>query len=205
MDGIIFDVDGTLWDSTNSVTESWNMAIKDGSDLNMTLEVESLKCLFGKTMEEIYLALFPDLDAKERKRLGDLCFEYENNYLAEHPGTLYEGVIDTLKALSEKTKLYIVSNCQCGYIEVLLSSCHLESYFQDTLCYGQTGTAKGQTIRTLMERNDLKDVVYVGDTQGDADACIEAGIPFIFATYGFGDVPDSKVKIDRIAELLDMF
>ena len=79
MDGIIFDVDGTLWDSTNSVTESWNMAIKDGSDLNMTLEVESLKCLFGKTMEEIYLALFPDLDAKERKRLGDLCFEYENN------------------------------------------------------------------------------------------------------------------------------
>lgn len=205
MDGIIFDVDGTLWDSTESVTESWNLAIKEGSELNQTLEVESLKGLFGKTMEEIYLALFPDLDEKERKRLGDLCFEYENNYLAQHPGILYEGVVETLEALSQKTKLYIVSNCQCGYIEVLLSSCHLESYFQDTLCYGQTGTSKGQTIRTLMERNSLKDVVYIGDTQGDANACKEAGIPFIFASYGFGSVPDAEVKIEQITQLLDLF
>ena len=33
MDGIIFDVDGTLWDSTDSVTESWNMAIRENSDI----------------------------------------------------------------------------------------------------------------------------------------------------------------------------
>lgn len=189
MDGIIFDVDGTLWDSTRTVTESWNMAIQDGSDLNLTLEVDSLKCLFGKTMEEIYLALFPDLEESERNRLGNLCFEYENRLLAEKPGTLYEG---------------IVSNCQCGYIEVLLSSCHLEHYFQDTLCYGQTGTSKDLTIRKLMERNHLQDVVYVGDTQGDANACKAAGIPFIFASYGFGDVPDAKNRIQKISELLEL-
>lgn len=204
MDGIIFDVDGTLWDSTRTVTESWNMAIQDGSDLNLTLEVDSLKCLFGKTMEEIYLALFPDLEESERNRLGNLCFEYENRLLAEKPGTLYEGVVETLNTLSQKTKLYIVSNCQCGYIEVLLSSCHLEHYFQDTLCYGQTGTSKDLTIRKLMERNHLQDVVYVGDTQGDANACKAAGIPFIFASYGFGDVPDAKNRIQKISELLEL-
>lgn len=204
MEGIIFDIDGTLWDSTETVAEAWNKAIRDGSDLDMTVNGEILKSLFGKTMEQIYCALFPQLTDAERSRIGDLCFQYENELLEEKPGILYEGVTETLQTLSQKTDLYIVSNCQCGYIEVLLKTCHLEKYFKDTLSYGQTLTPKGQTIRTLMERNNLKDAVYVGDTQGDADACKEAGIPFVFAAYGFGDVPDAKMKINSFSELLDL-
>lgn len=204
MDGLIFDVDGTLWDSTDTVTESWNQAIRECSDLDLIIDKEFLKGLFGKTMEQIYNALFPELLKEERDRIGDLCFEYENRLLEEKPGVLYTGVTETLKALSQKTNLYIVSNCQCGYIEVLLKTCHLREYFKDTLCYGQTKTSKGETIRTLMKKNNLKDVIYIGDTQGDADACKEAEIPFIFATYGFGNVPDAEKKIDSIAELLEI-
>ena len=99
------------------------------------------------------------------------------------------------------SRLYIVSNCQCGYIEVMLKTTGLGKYVTDTLCFGQTQTSKGRTIRTLMEKNGLKDVFYVGDTQGDADACKEAQIPFVFATYGFGNVPDAKWSIDSVTEL----
>lgn len=204
MDGIIFDVDGTLWDSTETVAESWIKVIRDEYDPNMRIETDFLKSLFGKTMEQIYDALLPQLSKAEQKRIGDLCIQYENELLEEKPGTLYEGVRETLEELSKKTSLYIVSNCQCGYIEVLLKTCHLEDYFKDTLCYGQTLTSKGRTIRTLMERNGLKDVLYVGDTKGDADACKEAGIPFVFAAYGFGDVPDAERRIESITELLDI-
>ncbi|WP_251390745.1 HAD family hydrolase [Mediterraneibacter agrestimuris] len=204
MDGIIFDVDGTLWDSTDTVAESWNKAIRDGSNLDITIDGERLKTLFGKTMEQIYQALFPQLTDTEQKRIGDLCFQYENALLEEKPGTLYDGAAETIQMLSRRTNLYIVSNCQCGYIEILLRTCGLKDYFKDTLCYGQTLTSKGQTIRTLMERNNLNDVVYIGDTQGDADACKEAKIPFIFAAYGFGDVPEAETKIDSISELLNM-
>lgn len=204
MDGIIFDVDGTLWDSTDTVAEAWNKIVHDETDPNMTIDVSFLKSLFGKTMEQIFTALFPQFPEAEQKRLGNLCLEYENKLLEEKPGILYEGVTETLQVLSQRKNLYIVSNCQCGYIEVLLKSCHLEDYFKDTLCYGQTRTSKGQTIRTLMERNRIKDAIYVGDTQGDADACKEAGIPFIFAAYGFGNVPDAERKIDSIKELLEL-
>ena len=78
-------------------------------------------------------------------------------------------------------------------------------YIRDHLCFGETGTPKSETIRALMERNGLKDVVYVGDTQGDADACREAGVPFVFAEYGFGDVPDAEKRISRISDLCRMF
>ena len=201
MDGIIFDVDGTIWDSTDSVAESWNLAIRENSDLDITVTNEFLFSIFGKTMDEIFSRLFPMLDTQERLRLGNLCFEYENRLLETKPGTLYPGVRETFERLSQKVPLFIVSNCKCGYIEVMLRSTGLAPYVTDTLCFGQTKTSKGQTIRTLMKKNHLKDVFYVGDTQGDADACKEAGIDFVFASYGFGEVPDAKWSIESITDL----
>lgn len=205
MDGIIFDVDGTLWDSTDSVTESWNLAIRENSDMDLTITADILKGLFGKTMTEIADSLFPSLPEKERMDFLDICYDYENRHLEAHPGDLYEGVVETIRKLAEKYPLFIVSNCQCGYIEVTVRSGGLESYIRDHLCFGETQVPKGQTLRMLMDRNGLKDPVYVGDTQGDADACREAGIPFIFAEYGFGDVPDAERRIRSFSDLCGMF
>ena len=201
MDGIIFDVDGTLWDSTDNVAISWNNAITENSDLVANITGDDLKKLFGKTMDEILLALFPDLSKEEQKRLGELCFEYENNYLADNPGDLYPGIEETFKTLSEKTDLYIVSNCQCGYIEVFLKVTGLQKYVKDHLCFGDTNLPKHETIRTLMKKHNLTDVVYVGDTQGDFDACMNAEVPFIFAEYGFGNAPEAVSRITALTDL----
>lgn len=201
MDSIIFDVDGTLWDSTKSVAESWNKAIREHSSLNLTLEPVSLSKVFGKTMTEIADALFPDLSVKERMELLDVCFDEENRYLEDHPGILYPDVVRTIKELSLSCPLYIVSNCQCGYIEVMLRTTGLGPYIRDHLCFGETQVPKGETIRMLIERNNLQSPVYVGDTQGDADSCKTAGIPFIFAEYGFGDVPDARTRIHTFSDL----
>lgn len=205
MDGIIFDVDGTLWNSTEAVAESWNQAISEHSDLELRIDGAMLKNLFGMPMDELYNALFPELSKEEQIRLGTICFEYENKLLETKPGVLYDGVKETLEILSKRIPLFIVSNCQCGYIEVLLKTTGLGTYIQDHLCFGDTHTSKGQTILKLMERNGLKDAVYVGDTLGDSQACAEAGIPFIFAEYGFGDVPDAKTRISCISELISLF
>lgn len=201
MDSIIFDVDGTLWDSTKSVAESWNKAIREHSSLNLTLEPVSLSRVFGKTMTEIADALFPDLSVKERMELLDVCFDEENRYLEDHPGIPYPDVVRTIKELSLSCPLYIVSNCQCGYIEVMLRTTGLAPYIRDHLCFGETQVPKGETIRMLIERNNLQSPVYVGDTQGDADSCKTAGIPFIFAEYGFGDVPDARTRIHTFSDL----
>ena len=205
MDSIIFDVDGTIWDSTESVAASWNKAIRESSDLDLTLEPVSLSRVFGKTMTEIANALFPALETDKRMKLLDICFDEENRYLEDHPGILYPGVAETIKSLALKYPLYIVSNCQCGYIEVMLRTTGLEPYIKDHLCFGETQVSKGETILMLMEKNGLKSPVYVGDTQGDADSCKTAGIPFIFAEYGFGNVPDAGNRIHTFSELADMF
>lgn len=205
MDSIIFDVDGTLWDSTQSVADSWNIAIKEHSDLNLTLDPFSLSRVFGKTMTEIADAVFPSLSYNKRMELLDFCFNEENRYLETHPGILYDGVVETIRCLAEKYPLFIVSNCQCGYIEVMLKTTGLTPYIKDHLCFGETNTPKGDTLRTLIARNRLASPVYVGDTQGDADACRAADVPFIFAEYGFGHVPDAEIRIRTFTELKKMY
>ena len=205
MDSIIFDVDGTLWDSTDSVADSWNQAIRLNSSLDLTLDRETLSGVFGKTMTEIGDILFPSLPPQERNDLLEICFENENRYLEDHPGEMYPGVAEIIPMLAEKYPLFIVSNCQCGYIEVLLKTTGLGPYIKDHLCFGETQVSKGETMRMLVERNNLKSPVYIGDTQGDADACKAADVPFIFAEYGFGEVPSANRRIREFSELRDLF
>ena len=201
-EAFIFDVDGTLWDSVDVCVMSWNNAISEHSNYPPVVTREQLKCLFGKPMKEIFEAVFPGIPEEEQIRLAKYCEEYENRMLKEIPGTPYPGVADTIRELSKKADLYIVSNCQSGYIELCMEGLGIGEYIKDYACYGDNKVSKGENIRLLMERNGLENVVYVGDTQGDANACKEAGIPMIFAAYGFGEVENIEYQISNFTELL---
>ena len=206
MKGIIFDVDGTLWDSTEMVAVAWNKVIKDEGIEHKELEEKDLKKEFGKPMEAIGESLFPEMPKDEMMKLMEKMLKYENGLVAAGPCVIFEGVQETIKKFSEKYPLYIVSNCQDGYIEAFIKAHKLEKYFSDTECWGRTRAPKAVSNRTLIERNNLSNPVYVGDTAGDASAAREAEIDFIYAEYGFGEVEPSLYVgvIDSFKELKDI-
>ena len=198
---MIFDVDGTLWDSTDLVAQCWNSCTRErGMELNVT--GDELKPLFGKLLPDIAAALWPDLPEETRLPLLEGCCRVENDYLAEHAAPLYPELEQVLKTLSARIPLFIVSNCQAGYIEAFLKSTGLGYLFRDHLCPGDTGKAKAENIRTICERYSLTKPCYIGDTQGDYEATLAAGIPFIHAGYGFGQVPKAHLRIQKPADLL---
>lgn len=200
-DSIIFDVDGTIWDSRDTVAESWNVVMERYYPEKGAFPKEFLTGLFGKTMENIAAALFPELHGEERAQMAERCFSYENELLHEKPGMVYDGVKETMALLAERFPLFIVSNCQCGYIEVCMKGAGITEFITDHLCYGDTLAPKSETMRRLIEKHGLKHPVYVGDTQGDADACLKAGVPMIFAAYGLGNVEKPLYSIDSIRQL----
>ncbi len=201
-DGIIFDLDGTLWSATQAICDTWNIVLKRHPELNRTMTVEELDRCMGLPMYEIAARLFPTLSEKMQHELMDECCVCENEYLAEHGGILYDGVEEVIEELSKTYPLFIVSNCQEGYIEAFLKAHHLEKYFTDTECWGRTRAAKGISNQMLIKRNNLKNPVYVGDTQGDKQSATDAGIPFIFAAYGFGQTDDWTYRINSFRQLL---
>ena len=203
-DGIIFDLDGTLWDSTAEVAKTWTSVIAKYNLNRKEVTVEDLKPCMGKLLDEIASILLPELDPKKQMQVIKECCEYENEYLGEYGATLYDKLEDTLKELSKNHKLFIVSNCQDGYIECFFKAHKLDKYFIDYECPGRTGLPKGENIKLIVERNNLKNPIYVGDTQGDANAAKLANVPFIFAKYGFGNVDEFFNSIESFDELLEI-
>ena len=200
--GIIFDVDGTLWDSAKPVAESWTLMLERRyPELARIITSDDMYRNMGKTVDAIGADLFPGLAPDKRDEVMDACMRYENEYLADHPGVTYPNMKETLAALSREYGLYIVSNCQEGYIEALMAACGIASYISDTECFGATGRPKGDNIRLVMERNGLEKCLYVGDTAMDQEAAGKAGIPFVFASYGFGQASGADAVIGSLVEL----
>lgn len=199
--GLIFDMDGTLWDSAKNVATSWTETITKKGYNRPEITKEDIMSVMGKTMNVIADILFADLPEEERYQLLDECGKNENAYLVKHGGNLYPELEETLKKLKEKYHLYIVSNCQAGYIEAFLDFYGFGKYFEDIECYGNNLKQKGFNIKLLAERNNLSDAYYIGDTQGDYDATMEAGLKFIHAKYGFGTINAEVPELNSFKEL----
>ena len=159
----------------------------------------------GKSMYEISDILFSEFPMKERREMLTYCCMRENEYIRSHGGTLMPGLEETLCRLKDQGyHLYIVSNCQAGYIEAFLEYHKLEKYFDDFECFGRTGREKGRNICAVVERNQLEQSVYVGDIQGDYYAAVEAEVPFIHARTGYGSVQEEVPYITELSQLPEM-
>lgn len=204
IDALIFDLDGTLWDSRDTVVNSWNQVFKENNK-NIIITKEGMTNCMGMLMSDIANKLFIGLTNEEQKEFLSLCCDKENQDIAVKGGILYDNLEETLIYLSNKYKLFIVSNCQSGYIEVFFKAHNLEKYFTDYEDPGRTSLPKAENIKLVIKRNNLINPVYIGDTQGDYNSATLAGIPFIYASYGFGKVTNYNYKLDSIFQLKSIF
>ena len=205
-ESLIFDIDGTLWDSRAIVAEGYNIQLEKEGLSHLQVTAEDLKPLFGKVMTEIAEALFASLPAEERQPLMLRCMDTENRYIQDHPCNVgYPKVKETLAELSKRHRLFIVSNSQSGYPELCVSKLGIGDYISGHLCFGDTGTSKDRTILKLMEQHGIENAVYIGDTLGDQQAADGAGIPFVFCAYGFGTPEQCIASVDSFEALLNLF
>lgn len=200
-ENIIFDLDGTLWDPMEMSVKAWHAALADLNYIKYPISEEDIRGILGMQHNLVGEKLFPYLSKEQQDQVMDRCYEKEVQRIREFGATLYPALEDTLKSLYNKFGLYIVSNCQAGYIEAFYEFHGLGHYFKDFECSGNTGKSKAENIAMLIKRNNLGSSLYIGDTQGDYLAAEANSIPFIFADYGFGKVPDAQFTIGKIGDL----
>jgi phosphoglycolate phosphatase len=204
-ESLIFDIDGTLWDSRALVAEGYNIQLRSEGLDHLCVTAEDFLPLFGKVMTEIADVIFQEIPTPERYALMDRCMTTENEYLHQNPCRIgYEGVQETMAELAKDHRLFIVSNSQSGYPQLCIEKLGLGKYISGHLCFGDTGTEKGETIRRLMQRHNIENAAYIGDTEGDMHSAQKAGIDFIFAGYGFGNPDNYVAKITKFEDLLEL-
>ena len=204
-ESLIFDIDGTLWDSRALVAEGYNLQLRDEGLEHYCVDAARLRPLFGKVMSAIADALFPDMPPQVRYPLMERCMARENRYLEENECRIgYAGIAETLCTLSKTHRLFIVSNSQKGYPELCMEKLGIGHLFSGHLCYGDTQAPKGVTIQALLEKYRIPSACYIGDTQGDMEATYAAGLPFVWADYGFGTPEKYDARISSFEELLTL-
>ena len=198
--GIIFDLDGTLWEVTNAVYENVNRFAKK---YNLgEVDLETIKSIFGHNTLECAKICFPYL---EEKRAVEIFIEANtelNNLLQEKGGTLYPNIEETLKELINEYELFIVSNASHSeYVEAFLNTSGLNSYFKDYIAASALRITKTEGIQKIINDYNLKKAVYVGDTNLDLEAAKIANIPFVHAKYGYMKNLECDYHIQKIEQL----
>lgn len=202
MKAIIFDLDGTLWDSSETIANAWKEILSQRSDFEKNLiTMETIKSVLGKTNDEIIKELFPYISYDDASSILEKCQGNENSMIKRIGGNLFEGVEEMLPTLHRNYDLYIVSNCQSGYIEAFLEYYKLQNYFSDYECSGNTGKEKADNIRMIIERNQILDAIYIGDTEKDYFASKTNNLIFVWAKYGFGICNEYDYCLTKFEEL----
>lgn len=204
-DSIIFDLDGVLWDTCTACAVAWNNVLKRNNIKFREIIADDVRKVTGKSHEDCIKDTFIGLAKEQIDLIIQETIVEDTKMIAELGGSLYPKVTEGLKILSKEYPLFIVSNCQSGYIEFFLERNDLKSLFKDFECWGDTKQPKAKNIAEIIKRNNLKSPIYIGDTDSDRKAAEANNIPFIFVSYGFGLAEHWNVKADSFSEVSSYF
>lgn len=204
LDGLIFDLDGTLWDTCDSVAAGWNRVLRARGIAFREIRGDDLRRVTGRPHEECVRTILAEVPEPELGALVDLTMHEDNRSIEQDGGVLYPGVREGLHVLAARYRLFIVSNCASGYIEAFLRWSKLGELFADHECWGDTRDTKARNAERVVRRNALQSPLFVGDTAGDRDAARAAGIPFVQVAYGFGAPLADSIRVASFSSLVEM-
>lgn len=200
MKAIIFDLDGTLWDTSDTVVDIWNSVLSVKCPTHK-MSKEIMSSLMGKNQAGFVNDFFVGIEKDRANEIIKEIFKAEQQHLRQFGAKMYEGVVSMLKKLKDDFAIMIVSNCQSGYLDAFLDYYELRVLLTDYECAGTSGLSKGENIKLVLDRNNVEKAIYVGDTKSDEIAAREASIPFVYASYGFSRVDSYNYKIDSFCEI----
>lgn len=199
-ESVIFDMDGTLWDAVDSYRQVWD-ATFDEFDVPRRVTREELISYMGQPIDVIFAGIGADLTRQmDRDEFLRRLDDNERTMMPLLGGRLYPGVADGIRQLAAAKRLFMVSNCGAEGLHNFVRVTGLAPYFTDTRSHGQTGLPKEGNIRCLIEEYGLQKPIYMGDTASDIRSAHAAGIPVIWAAYGFGQGDGADFKADTFAD-----
>ena len=204
MKAIIFDVDGTLFDTRDGIIQALNYVLKvhGRSEIKKEDEARYIGPPIKKSLME-----FQGMNEAEADEATAL---YRKSYIEKFVGNSvwYDGALETLRELKNRGWILGIATMKTmPQLEALVRDFQCGNLFSVLKAAKEDGSlSKAQMLKDVKEEYlDAEKFVMVGDTMGDYKAAKEAGYEFVAADYGYGDIRDLEAKhIGQFKDLLNI-
>jgi phosphoglycolate phosphatase len=199
---IIFDMDGTLVDSSVTIVNAINYV-----RANLNLEPLERELVLEKVNDPHLnpAEYFYEADSFSPQQETWFSEYYTNNH--EKELQLYQGIKALLNSLKKQGfRLAIATNAYRGSTIESLSHLKILDYFESLACYDDVG--RGKPAPDMLEKN-LKDLnvtaqesLFIGDSERDMLASKSANIDYLMINWGFSDYEDAIHEVDELEEAI---
>ena len=192
MKNLIFDLDGTLINSAGAIKKSLLESCKVN---NVVPRTSICDIKIGPPLDYIIQDILAEKDVSRCADLQNTFMELYDEYFCKE-SLLYPGATNALSQAAIRSDLFLITNKRIYPTIKILNHLNILKIFKCILgCDSITGTglSKAKTIDHLINSFKLRrsDCAYIGDTENDMEACEDAGIDFIYASWGYGDIREA--------------
>ena len=185
--GVLFDMDGTVLDTIQDLTDSTNVALAHfGYPARTTKEICSY---IGNGAWRLIRGAVPETVTDEKV---DEVLAYYQVYYKAHcqiKTKPYEGVLEALADLQKDFAVAIVSNKPDVAVKALA-----EQYFPGMYALGESAACPRKPAPDMlyqaMAALGVEKCIYVGDSEVDVLTAKNAGAPCLSVTWGFREIPE---------------
>ena len=193
---LLLDLDGTLIDSKPGIMESYRFAAQA---VLPGVAFDPAAVAVGPPLPEMFRKSFPNATGAQQK---SLTTAFRGHYAREglFKSTLFDGVTEVLARCRQSgINLYIATNKPLHLSISILDHLKIAGFFRSVVAIDSVKppfAGKAAMIRHLLNAHQVSasDAIYVGDTEGDAEAAEACGMRFIWAAFGYGKLSPHRLK-----------
>ena len=187
----VFDLDGTLIDSSYGIYDSYIKALKEANLNIKEIDFYNFKKNIGPPFEIMIKSIHPNLNLEERTLLNDK-FRKIFDSVGFLNYKIYTKIPNCIQNLSEKgNSLYILSNKRYIPTQTIINN-EFPNIFKNVWGKNNNSFNKFYYLNKLKCEKKEEKIFYIGDTLKDKKAAEKAKVNFIYAKYGFGDIPKNN-------------
>jgi phosphoglycolate phosphatase len=190
-DFVLFDLDGTLSDSSVGLVRSINHSLKVHGYAEQS--IADLLQYFGPPIDHTFTRIIASSD---KTHINSLVTAFRERYstIGYSENTLYDGIAAALQVLYQSgVTLGVCTTKRVDIAEKVLNLFRLRKYFQ-FVSGGDVGIQKWQQLEGLLQKKIItSNSIMVGDREGDITAAHKNGLHSAGVLWGYGDLPELSV------------
>lgn len=196
---IIFDMDGTIINSSSIITSSVNY-VRNHLSLRPLDSKHLLEKLNEKDTSISKFCYNSDNFTKQHEDLFDEHFT--KNYQQEVH--LYDGVIELLENLSKKYELSIATNAYTKTAVPMLKHLDIHKYFNTIIGSDKVSLPKPhrEMVDVILDTRKIKkeNAIFIGDSEKDEECAKVGGVKFIMVPWGFSEYENNEIHNISVLE-----